>query len=469
MLSIYNTLTNKKEEFIPINQGKVSMYVCGPTVYNLIHIGNARPLIVFDVVRRYFEYKGYDVNYVQNITDVDDKIINKANELGLKANDVSEKYTKEFFHDLERLGVKLASIYPKVTDNMNDIISFIEELINIGMAYEISGNVFYRTTNFKEYGKLSNQSINDLKVGARVDIDIQKENPMDFALWKRAKKDEIYWESPWGKGRPGWHTECSTLSRKYLGETIDIHGGGADLIFPHHENEIAQSECLSDIPLANYWMHNGHLTINNEKMSKSINNIITVRDLTDKYDADVLRFLLLSVHYRTPVNFSEELLENTVKSILRIKTTYKNMINSLNSVDIENNLEDEILIYVENSYKKFEEEMDDDFNTANVITLIFDLMKQSNIYMNNKLLSQKSIYSLNDLLKTMLEVLGLEKILYEDIIFDINEKWIEEQIKKRNSAKQNKDWILADQIRDELKDKGIILEDTIKGVRWRIK
>lgn len=325
MLQIYNTLTNRKEKFVPIREGIVDMYVCGPTVYNLIHIGNARPLVVFDMVRRYLEYKGYHVNYVQNITDVEEKIINKAKELGVKATDLSRKYTEEFFADLERLGIRKSSAYPKVTENMDDIISFIEQLLSLNAAYQVEGNVFFRASHFADYGKLSKQYIDDLMVGARIEVDVQKENPNDFVLWRTAKEGEVSWSSPWGKGRPGWHIECSTLVKKYLGDTIDIHGGGADLIFPHHENEIAQSETLNKKPLANYWMHNAYLTIDDQKMSKSINNIITVRELIEKRDPNLLKLAFLSVHYRTPINFSLELMDSTEKNIARIRKAYQQL------------------------------------------------------------------------------------------------------------------------------------------------
>ncbi|MGD9678241.1 MAG: cysteine--tRNA ligase [Vulcanibacillus sp.] len=469
MIYIYNTLSNKKEEFIPLEQGKVKMYVCGPTVYNYIHIGNARPLIVFDVVRRYLTYKGYVVEYIQNITDVEDKIINKAIEKGKTPKEISEEYTKEFFQDIKDLGIKEASFYPKVTDNIDDIILFIKGLEEKGLAYEVKGNVYYRTEKFLEYGKLSNQSLNDLKIGARVEVAENKENPLNFVLWKAAKKGEVSWQSPWGDGRPGWHIECSALVRKYLGDTIDIHGGGADLIFPHHENEIAQSESLTDKPLANYWMHNGYLTIDEQKMSKSINNIITVKDLLKQYNPDVLRFLLLTVHYRNPINFSKTLIENTINNLEKIKTTYFNLLNLIDISDKSLDVEDDISSYLDNLYRQFEKEMDDDFNTANVITIIFDLIKQGNIYIERKDLREKSIRSIINLLKTMLEVLGFEKLL---IIKEKNfhdDIWIEELINERNLAKLNKEWNKADEIREQLNSRGIILEDTSKGVRWRKK
>lgn len=469
MINIYNTIANKKEEFKPIEKSKVKMYVCGPTVYNYIHIGNARPLIVFDVIRNYLEYKGYEVEYVQNITDVDDKIINKANEIGKSADVISNKFIKEFFYDIDLLGVKRASLYPKVTENMDDIIEFISELIKIDMAYVKDCSVYFRTEKFSEYGKLSNQSIKDLKIGSRINVDNNKEKPIDFALWKATKPKEVYWESPWGQGRPGWHIECSALAKKFLGETIDIHGGGVDLIFPHHENEIAQTESLTNKPFANYWMHNGHLTINDEKMSKSLGNVFTVRELLDEYESYVLRFALLSVHYRSPLNFSNLLLKQTINSVDRIKISFNNITHRLK--DACDNTESEIKMQesIDELNARFEKEMDDDFNTANAITVVFDLVKLINVYLEQEKVSKEILKSMINLLRTILNILGLSELLECNEGEDNNENWIMGLIEERNNAKKNKDWSKADEIRDILNQKGIILEDTSKGVRWKRK
>lgn len=466
MIQLYNTLTRKKEPFQPITPGKVRMYVCGPTVYNYIHLGNARPIVVFDTVRRYLEYRGYEVTYVQNFTDVDDKIINKAKESGQSAGEIAEKYIEEYFYDAENLNVRRADIHPKVTENMQDIIQFVNKLIEKNAAYQVDGDVYFNTEKFKDYGKLSKQSIEDLQAGARVEVGEKKKNPLDFALWKTAKPQEVFWISPWGEGRPGWHIECSTMVNKYLGETIDIHAGGADLIFPHHENEIAQSESLTNKPFAKYWMHNGYITINNEKMSKSLGNVFTVRELIEKYDPKVIRFLILSVHYRNPINFSEELLLQSEKSLERIKTTYTNLVHRFKNAD-EGQLNRDIEGMIDNFKTRFEEEMDDDFNTANAITVIFDYIKQINIYLQNEKVNKQTLSAMMDRLEMWLEILGLEKVLQVEENKD--NQWIEEMVEERNQAKKNKDWHRADQIRDQLKEKGIILEDTPQGVRWRKK
>ncbi len=467
MLSIYNTLTNQKEKFVPIKEGFVNMYVCGPTVYNLIHIGNARPLIVFDMVRRYLEYKGYEVNYVQNITDVEEKIIRKAQELGIEAAELSQRYTDEFFIDLKKLGIRPSTHYPKVTENMDEIISFISELLKLGAAYEVGGNLFFRANNFDEYGKLSNQYIDELKAGTRIKIDTQKESPNDFILWRSAKPGEIFWESPWGKGRPGWHIECSTMVKEYLGDTIDIHGGGADLIFPHHENEIAQSETLTKKPLANYWMHNAYLTIDDEKMSKSVDNIITVRELLEERDPSLLKLAFLSVHYRTPINFSEELMDATEKNVLRIRNAYQQLtelrVGEVRTIDAE------VESYSTGLTARFVKVMDDDFNSANAISLIYELIKQINSYINEEKIGHSEAATLMELLETMLNVLGLEMILQIEEISETATEWVEELIALRDKAKDDRNWTEADRIRDLLKEKGILLEDTANGVRWRKK
>ncbi len=467
MLQIYNTLTNRKEKFIPNREGIVDMYVCGPTVYNLIHIGNARPLIVFDMVRRYLEFKGYQVNYVQNITDVEEKIINKAKELGIEATDLSQEYTDEFFKDLENLKIRKSSAYPKVTENMDAIICFIDQLLELDAAYQVEGNVFFRASHFAEYGKLSKQYIDDLKAGARIEVDVQKENPNDFVLWRSAKEGEVAWTSPWGMGRPGWHIECSTLVKKYLGDTIDIHGGGADLIFPHHENEIAQSETLNQKPLANYWMHNAYLTIDHEKMSKSIDNIITVRELVEERDPNLLKLAFLSVHYRTPINFSIDLMESTERNVVRIRNGWQEL------TELEQGelgpVNSEVEAYQHGLIQRFIEEMDDDFNSANGVTLIYELIKQTNIFINDHKVKRAEAQALKTLLENLLTVLGLEGIISTQETIDEDESWIDELVEQRNQAKADKNWAEADRLRDLLADKGILLEDTPKGVRWRRK
>ncbi len=452
---------------MPIREGIVDMYVCGPTVYDLIHIGNARPLIVFDMVRRYLEYKGYEVNYVQNITDVDEKIINKAQELGIEPIELSQKYTDEFLKDSESLGIKPLTHTPKVTENIDEIISFITKLLKLDAAYEAKGNLFFRANKFADYGKLSNQYIDDLKSGARVEIDAQKENPNDFILWRSAKTGEIAWESPWGKGRPGWHIECSTMVKKYLGDTIDIHGGGADLIFPHHENEIAQSETLTQKPLANYWMHNAYLTIDDEKMSKSVQNIISVRELLKKREPALLKLAFLSVHYRTPINFSEDLMDMMERNVSRIRNVYQQLL-ELKSGEVKA-IDAEVANYSSDLIARFVAEMDDDFNSANAISLIYDLIKQTNIYITEEKLGRVEAEVLLELLKTMLKVLGLELILQTEQTNEIDTEWIKGLIAERDKAKADKNWLEADRIRDLLNEKGILLEDTARGARWRKK
>jgi len=468
LIKIYNTLTRQKEELHTVEPGKVKMYVCGPTVYNFIHLGNARPLVVFDTVRRYLEYKGYDVTFVQNFTDIDDKIIKKANELNESPKEISEQFIQAFHNDAMSMSVKKADIHPKVTENIDEIITFISELIQNGSAYNVEGDVYFRTDSFNSYGKLSNQSIEDLKFGARVEVEEKKENPLDFALWKAAKPNEIAWKSPWGEGRPGWHIECSAMVKKYLGETIDIHGGGADLIFPHHENEIAQSESCSHKPLAKYWMHNGYININNEKMSKSLGNVYTVKELLEKYEAKVLRFALLSVHYRHPINFSEDFLIQSGNSIERIETAYVNLKHRIEIQinDQEEAMEHEMKMILDKIEQQFEAEMDDDFNTANAMSAIFELAKQSNIYIQQKTINNKTLLYMADLFKKWIEILGLESILEES---EEHEQWIDDLVEERNLARNNKQWQRADEIRDSLLKKGIVLEDTPQGVRWKRK
>ena len=460
-MRIYNSMTGKKEEFVPITEGEVKMYVCGPTVYNFFHIGNARPFLIFDGFRRYLEYRGYKVTYVQNFTDVDDKIINRSLEEGISSSEVSEKYISEYFKDAGALGINPANVHPKVTENIKEIIDFIGKLVEKGFAYEKGGDVYYKTHSFSDYGKLSKQRIEDLEMGARVEINTNKLNPIDFALWKSAKPGEPSWESPWGLGRPGWHIECSVMSTKYLGETIDIHAGGQDLIFPHHENEIAQSEAYSGKSFANYWMHNGYININNEKMSKSKGNFFTVREILNEYDGEVIRFFLLSAHYRNPVNFSRELIEQAENGLNRIYKAKENLEYYMEKAT-ENSEDTGGLQQKLNGYReKFVESMDDDFNTADGISAIFELVKFANVEITEN--STKSKISLvYNLLMELCEVLGILSKSKEMIDEDI-----EKLIEKRQQARKDKDYALADKIRDDLKEQGIILEDTSSGVKWK--
>ncbi|MEJ9210767.1 cysteine--tRNA ligase [Bacillus smithii] len=461
-IQLYNTLTRRKETFIPLEEGKVKMYVCGPTVYNYIHIGNARPAIVFDTVRRYLEFRGYDVQYVSNFTDVDDKLIRAARELGEDVPTLANRFIHAYFEDVEALGCKRADIHPRVTENMDIIIEFIRTLEEKGYAYEVDGDVYYRTRKFKDYGKLSHQSIDELKVGARIEVGEKKEDALDFALWKAAKEGEISWDSPWGKGRPGWHIECSAMARRYLGDTIDIHAGGQDLTFPHHENEIAQSEALSGKTFARYWMHNGYININNEKMSKSLGNFVLVHDIIQKHDPEALRFFMLSVHYRHPINYSEELLENAKTSLERLKTSYQNL---KHRKEASTNLTENDREWVEKIKKlhdEFLKEMDDDFNTANAISVLFELSRQANYYLMEKHTSEKVISTFMKEFEDLFSVLGLKLEVDEWL-----DEEIEQLIEKRNQARKERNFQLADEIRDQLKNMNIILEDTPQGTRWK--
>ncbi|MFJ7941409.1 cysteine--tRNA ligase [Peribacillus sp. NPDC096622] len=461
-IKLYNTATRKKETFVPIEEGKVKMYVCGPTVYNYIHIGNARPAIVFDTVRRYLDYRGYDVQFVSNFTDVDDKLIRAAKELGEDVPTISERFIKAYFEDVSALGCKKADAHPTVMENMDAIIEFISALIEKGFAYESEGDVYYRTRKFEGYGKLSHQSIDELRVGARIEIGEKKQDALDFALWKAAKDDEISWESPWGKGRPGWHIECSAMVKKYLGDTIDIHAGGQDLAFPHHENEIAQSEALTGKNFANYWMHNGYINIENEKMSKSLGNFVLVHDIIKKHDPQVLRFFMLSVHYRHPINYSEEVLENVRASLERLRTSYQNLKHRLQVSDglTENN--DVWLEKLNDLHEQFIKEMDDDFNTANAISVLFELSKQANYYLMEKNTDKEVIDAFLDKFNTLFSVLGLS--LEEEGLLD---EEIEGLIQQRIQARKDRNFGLSDEIRDRLKNMNIILEDTPQGTRWK--
>jgi len=461
-IKLYNTLTRKKELFQPIEENKVKMYVCGPTVYNYIHIGNARPAIVFDTVRRYFEYRGYEVNFVSNFTDVDDKLIKAANELGEEVPVIADRFINAYFEDVKALGCKEATVHPRVTENIEIIIDFIQALIDKGFAYEQGGDVYYKTRSFRGYGKLSHQSIDELRVGARIEVGEKKQDSLDFVLWKAAKAGEIYWESPWGDGRPGWHIECSAMAKKYLGETIDIHAGGQDLAFPHHENEIAQSEAANGKTFANYWMHNGYINIDNEKMSKSLGNFILVHHIIKQHDPQLIRFFMLSVHYRHPINYSEELLESTKKGLERLRTSFANLKHRIDSSTNLTTDDEEWLNKISNLHDEFLVAMDDDFNTANAISTLFELSKQTNYYLESKNTSTKVIASFIEMFERLFGVLGLaledEELLDEEI---------EELIEKRIEARKNRDFALADQIRDELKEKNVILEDTPQGTRWK--
>lgn len=461
-IQIYNTLTRKKEPFIPLEEGKVKMYVCGPTVYNYIHIGNARPVIVFDTVRRYLEYRGYDVNYVSNFTDVDDKIIKTANELGEEVGELTDRFINAYFEDVGALGCGKADAHPRVTEHIDDIIAFIEVLVEKGFAYEAQGDVYYRTRKFDGYGKLSHQSIDELKVGARIEESGIKENVLDFALWKAAKEGEIAWESPWGPGRPGWHIECSVMAREHLGDTIDIHAGGQDLTFPHHENEIAQSEAMTGKQFARYWMHNGYINIDNEKMSKSLGNFILVHDIRKQIDPRVLRFFMLSVHYRHPVNFSQELVESASNGLERIQTAYNNLKHRISTSADLGDQQDIWTHKVDEAVRQFENAMDDDFNTANAMAAIFELVKTANVYLLEKNTQTSVLEYFITAFDRLMEVLGLP-FSGEELLDDEVEGLIEERL----TARRERNFSRADEIRDLLKEKGIILEDTAQGTRWK--
>ena len=463
-MKLYNTLTQKKETFVPIEAGKVRMYSCGPTVYNYFHIGNARPFIVFDVLRRFLEYTGYEVTFIQNFTDVDDKIINRSHEEGISPGDVSEKYIQEYFTDADALGIKRASVHPKVSEHMPEIIAMIKTLEEKGLAYNVDGNVYYHVDAFKDYGKLSKQSIDDLKSGARIDVNDEKHSPLDFALWKKKKDGEPYWESPWGQGRPGWHIECSAMSKKHLGETIDIHGGGQDLIFPHHENEIAQSEGCCGKPFANYWVHNGYINIDNEKMSKSKGNFFTVRDIAKTFDLEAVRMFLLMAHYRSPVNFSEPLLQQAASALERLYTAKFQMAFLLENATAETATEAELAwIDALVKYKHdFIAAMDDDINTADAIAVIFELVRDLNSNLDATS-SQSAIIAGQNIFAELTTVLGLA-VKDKETNLDAA---VEDLIAQRQAARKAKDFKRADEIRDELLAQGIVLEDTREGVKWK--
>ncbi|WP_410504374.1 cysteine--tRNA ligase [Ligilactobacillus salivarius] len=467
MLQLYNTLTNQKEKFEPLNPGKVTMYVCGPTVYNYIHIGNARSAVAFDTIRRYLEYRGFEVNYVSNFTDVDDKIIKASQEMNLSVKEITEKFINAFYEDTSALNVKKATLNPRVMDNMDDIINFIEVLVQKGYAYESAGDVYYKTRKFKDYGKLSGQLIDDLEQGAssRVeDIDQdKKQDPLDFALWKKAKQGEISWDSPWGQGRPGWHIECSVMSTKYLGDTIDIHAGGQDLEFPHHENEIAQSEAKTGKKFARYWLHNGFVTIGEEdqKMSKSLGNFVTVHDLLKKVNPQVIRFFMSTTQYRRPIRYSSANLDEAKVNLNKLQTAYENLSYRLKD-SVEGN-DKEVESNFANLEKDFVKVMDDDFNVQNGISVVYEMAKQLNVYSEKEKVYTDTINNLINTYKKVVEIFGIsfneEKELLDDTI--------EQLIQERNEARKNKNFKRSDEIRDLLKEQGIILEDTAQGTRWK--
>lgn len=461
-MKIYNTLSRKKEEFVPIKENEAKIYVCGPTVYNYFHIGNARPFVIFDTLRRYLEYKGYKVDYVQNFTDVDDKIIDKARDEGVTPGEISERFIKEYYKDAQALNVKKATVHPKVTENIDEIIKFVSGLIAKGFAYEINGDVYFDTKKVPDYGKLSRQNTEELYSGCRVEIGEQKQDPLDFALWKTRKNEsEIGWESPWGIGRPGWHIECSAMSRKYLGNTIDIHAGGQDLTFPHHENEIVQSEAENGVPFAKYWMHNGYITIDNEKMSKSKGNFFMVRDILKDYDGETIRYFLLSAHYRNPINFSDVLMDQAKNSLERMKNAKESLIYGLETGEEEmSEKEWERLQGIEAFKEKFDKAMDDDLNTADAITAIFEIVS----IINNVLKERVSKPFAKEALKVLTELTGVLGLLSDKEELNLGQD-IEALLQEREEARKNKDFKRSDEIRDILKEKGITLKDTPRGVQ----
>ena len=456
-MKIFNTLTRQKDEFIPINEGEVKIYACGPTVYNYIHIGNARPLCVFDVLRRYFEWRGYKVTFVQNFTDIDDKLIRKANEEGITVKEVAERYIEEFWVDAKGLNVREASVHPKATENIDEIIRIISELEERGYAYKAGGDVYFRAKNFDEYGKLSHQPLEDLEAGARIETGDIKENPMDFCLWKGAKAGEPYWESPWGNGRPGWHIECSAMAGRYLGKTIDIHCGGLDLIFPHHENEIAQSECANGCDFAHYWMHNGFINVDNHKMSKSLNNFFTVRDVANVYGYEPIRYLMISSQYRGPINYSVDILEQGKNALERLYTCRDNIDFALkNAVDGGS-----VPAFVEERKNEFILAMDDDLNTADALAAVFGLVRD----INTAIAEGAGKDTLTAFAQIFDELTGVLGLVYNRKTEALDSE-IEALIEKRTEARKNRDFKTADEIRDKLKEMGIILEDTPNGVKW---
>ncbi len=460
-MKIFNTLTRTKEELKTVEEGKVKIYACGPTVYNFIHIGNARPLCVFDVLRRFLEYVGYDVRFVQNFTDIDDKIIKRANEENLTYKQVSEKYIEEYWKDVKGMNVREATVHPKATENIDEIIDIVSTLIDKGYAYAVDGDVYFSPSKFNEYGKLSHQPLEDLEAGARIMVGEVKKEPMDFALWKSAKPGEPYWESPWGHGRPGWHIECSAMVRRFLGNTIDIHCGGQDLIFPHHENEIAQSECCNGVPFANYWMHNGYINVDNVKMSKSLGNFFTVRDVAEKYGYEPIRFLMISSHYRSPINYSTDIIEQCKASLARLYTCRDSLDFALENA-AEGEADSDILAMFDKRRQQFIEAMSDDLNTADAIAALFELVRDIN---SNVIAANANKGTVEAAIKAFDELADVLGLVYNREKEDLDSE-IEALIEQRTQARKDRNWAEADRIRDELKAKGIVLEDTAQGVKW---
>ena len=462
-MKVYNTLTRKKEELVPITPGEIKMYACGPTVYNYIHIGNARPLCIFDILRRYLEYRGYNVKFVQNFTDIDDKIIRRANEEHVDFSEISERYIKEFWTDADGLNVRHATINPKATENIDAIIQIISTLIEKGYAYEAQGDVYFSTEKFKDYGKLSHQPLEDLEAGARIMVGEVKREPMDFAVWKAAKPGEPAWDSPWGKGRPGWHIECSAMNWRYLGDTIDIHCGGQDLIFPHHENEIAQSECFTGKPFAHYWMHNGYINVDNVKMSKSLGNFFTVRDVAEKYGYEPIRYLLISAQYRSPINYSTDIIEQCIAALNRLYTCRDSLDFELkNAADAEHDGDKAIIDGFDKYREQFIAAMDDDLNTADAIASIFELVRDINTNVVGKTPSKALVEGAIAMFDELTGVLGL---VYNRKTETLDSD-VEALVEARTNARKEKNWAEADRIRDQLKEMGIVLEDTAQGVKW---
>ena len=463
-MKVFNTLTRQKEELIPLKEGEYKIYACGPTVYNFIHIGNARPLCVFDVLRRYLEYRGNKVTFVQNFTDIDDKIIRRANEEGVTFKDISEKYIEEFWKDSNGMNIRKATVHPKATETMDEIIAIVSDLVDNGHAYEVNGDVYFSTKKFNEYGKLSHQPLEDLEAGARINVGDVKKEPMDFALWKSAKPGEPYWDSPWGKGRPGWHIECSAMVRKFLGETIDIHCGGQDLILPHHENAIAQSDCCNNAPFSRYWMHNGFITVDKVKMSKSLGNFFTVRDVAEQFGYEPIRFLMISCQYRSPINYSFDAIEQCKASLERMYTCRNNLDFALkNAKDEAGEKDAEIIALIDKRKADFIDAMEDDLNTADAIGSVFELVRDINTNVNDGVQSKALVEYAIKIFDELTGVLGL---LYNRETATSLDDEIEKLIEARNTARKEKNWAEADRIRDELKAQGIVLEDTPQGVKW---
>lgn len=465
-MKIYNTMTRQKEEFVPLQEGEAKIYACGPTVYNYIHIGNARPICVFDVLRRYLEYRGMKVTFVQNFTDIDDKIINKANEEGTDYLTVSRRYMEEYKKDAAGLNVRPATVHPLATENIGEILDIIGTLVEKGYAYPVeNGDVYFRTKKFKEYGKLSHQPLEDLQAGARISVGDVKEDAMDFAVWKGSKPGEPYWESPWGKGRPGWHIECSAMVRRYLGKTIDIHCGGQDLIFPHHENEIAQSECCNGTPFARYWMHNGYINVDNQKMSKSLHNFFTVREVAEKYGYEPIRYLMVSSHYRMPINYSIEIISQCQGALNRLYNCRDNLRFLLQNAAVEENEGDRTILASFDVHRDhFVSAMEDDLNTADAISALFDLVRD----INGSVAGSPSRFLVQGCLQRLMELADVLGLLYQEKNNDLDSE-IEALIEKRTQARKNRDWATADAIRDELKARQVVLEDTPQGVKWHIE